>query len=174
MAADVASILADALGDNAGGYGAGYRETSEQGHGRIERRRCWTIGDPAVIARLDPTGAWAGLRTIASIDGERGSGGERTTERRTYLSSLAGEAARLAAAVRGHWGIEDRLHWVLDLAFREDESRVRAGHAAENLAVLRHVALDLLRRETTAKVGVPTKRLLAGWDDASLLTVLGH
>jgi predicted transposase YbfD/YdcC len=174
LAADVASIFADALGPNAGGYVVGDHETIEKGHGRIERRRCWTISDPAVIAWLDPQGAWADLRTIAIVDGERGIAGERETERRTYLSSLAGNAAHRAAAVRSHWAIENRLHWVRDLAFREDESRVREGHAAENLAVLRHVALNLLRQETTARVGVPTKRLMAGWDDAYLLTVLGH
>lgn len=98
---------------------------------------------------------------------------ERKTERRTSLSRPEGNAARLLAAVRSHWAIENRLHWVLDLAFREDESRVRARHAAENLAVIRHIALNLLRQETTAQVGIPTRRLMAGWDDAVLLTVLG-
>jgi predicted transposase YbfD/YdcC len=174
LAADVASLFADALGPNEGGYRVAAHETLDKGHGRIERRRCWTLSDPAAIAWLDPARAWAGLRTIAVVEGERRIGGALTTERRTYLSSLGGNAARLLAAVRGHWAIENRLHWVLDLAFREDESRVRAGHAAENLAVLRHVALNLLRQETTAKVGVQTKRLMAGWDDAYLLAILGH
>jgi predicted transposase YbfD/YdcC len=174
LAADVAGLFADALGPNEGNYRAGFHEAWAKGHGRIERRRCWTIADPAVVAWLDPDGAWADLRTIALVEGERRVGGEVTTERRYYLSSLGGNAALLAGAVRSHWGIENRLHWVLDLAFRQDESRVRAGHAAENLAVVRHVALNLLRRETTAKVGVATKRLMAGWDDAYLLAVLGQ
>ena len=174
LAADVAGLFADALGPTAGGYAVGFHETWAKGHGRLERRRCWTISDPAVIGWLDPAGAWAGLRTIAVVEGERRIGGPVTTERRTDLSSLDGNAARLAAAVRSHWAIENRLHWVLDLAFREDESRVRAGHAAENLAVLRHVALNLLRGEPTAKVGIATKRLMAGGDDSYLLAVLGQ
>jgi predicted transposase YbfD/YdcC len=173
LAADVASVVADALGPNEGGYAVAHHQALEKGHGRIERRRCWTVSDPAVIAWLDPGGAWPDLRTIAVVEGERRIGGEGKTERRTYLSSLDGDAVRLLATVRSHWAIENRLPWVLDLAFREDESRVRTGHAAENLAVLRHVALNLLRREQTATVGVQTKRLMAGWDDASLLTVLG-
>jgi predicted transposase YbfD/YdcC len=174
LAADVAGLFADALGPNEGGSAVGVHEVWAKGHGRIERRRCWTISDPAVIGWLDPGGAWADLRTIALVEGERRIGDTVTTERRYYLSSLEGDAARLAAAVRSHWAIENRLHWVLDLAFREDASRVRAGHAAENLAVVRHIALTLLRREQTAKVGIATKRLMAGWDDAYLLAVLGQ
>ena len=174
LAADVASVFADALGPNAGGYAVGTRATLEKGHGRIERRRCWTIADPRVIAWLNPSGAWADLRTVALVEAERRIGGERTIERRTFLSSLDGDPARFLATVRSHWAIENRLHWVLDVAFREDESRVRAGHAAENLAVLRHIALNLVRQERTAKVGVATKRLMAGWDDAYLLQILAH
>ena len=91
---------------------------------------------------------------------------------RYYVSSLPADAARIGQAVRAHWGIENGLHWVLDMAFREDESRVRTGHAAENFAVMRHLALTLLRRESTATVGIKAKRLMCGWDETYLATVL--
>lgn len=94
-----------------------------------------------------------------------------TVESRYYLSSLPGNAAEFAEAVRLHWGIENGLHWVLDVVFREDDARVRVGHAAENLALVRRLALQLLKQERRAKVGVKAKRLKAGWDEDYLLSV---
>lgn len=157
------------------GYAAGpvdHRRTAEKNHGRIEVRDVWALEDPALIAYLDPRGAWPRLRSVAMVVAERRVGTERSRETRYYLSSLPGDAARLGDAVRGHWGIENRLHWVLDIAFREDESRVRHGHADQNLAVLRRLALNLLRQETTARMGVKAKRLKAGWDETYLLKLL--
>jgi predicted transposase YbfD/YdcC len=92
---------------------------------------------------------------------------------RYYISSVAGPAKTVLRAVRRHWRIENSLHWVLDIAFREDKSRVRVGHAAKNLSILRRIALNLLKQEKTAKVGIKAKRLMAGWDQAYLLKVLG-
>lgn len=146
--------------------------TIEKNHGRIEVRQVWTIADPAVIAYLDPHGAWPHLRSVAMVVAERRVGEDVSRERRYYLSSLPGDAATVGAAVRAHWGIENRLHWVLDIAFREDESRVRQGHADQNLALLRRLALNLLRHESTAKIGTKAKRLKAGWDHAYLLKIL--
>lgn len=147
--------------------------TFDAGHGRIEVRTCQTIADLAVISWLNPIGAWAGLQSIAAVTGERRIGDECTTQTRYYLSSLPGDAATIAKAVRTHWGIENQVHWVLDVAFREDQSRARIGHSAANLALIRKLVLNLLRSDPTRKVGVKASRLKAGWDNAYLLHVLG-
>jgi predicted transposase YbfD/YdcC len=135
-------------------------------------RQVWAVEDPALVAYLDPTGLWPKLRSVARVVAERRSGAATSRETRYYLSSLPGNAAVLGNAVRGHWGIENRLHWVLDIAFREDESRVRQGHASQNLALVRRFALNLLRQETTTKMGTKAKRLKAGWDEVYLLKIL--
>lgn len=146
--------------------------TSTKGHGRIETRECRVIADPKTLEYVGEREHWANLRSVAEITSTRRVGEEVTVEARYYISSLPGGAERLSGAVRSHWSIENSLHWVLDIAFREDESRVREGHGAENLAVLRQMSLNLLKQEATLKVGIKAKRLKAGWDNAYLLKIL--
>ena len=107
------------------------------------------------------------------FEGERREHGTVSRERRYYLTSLV-DAGEFGRAVRGHWGIENGLHWVLDMAFREDESRVRTGNGATNFVVLRHIVVNLLKREQTAKVGIKAKRMKAGWDERYLRKVLAQ
>jgi len=144
-------------------------ETIEKGHGRTETRRCWSIEAPDWLMGFDQ---WRDLNSLILVEARREIKDQQTTELRYYLSSLSADAKRAAAAVRAHWGIENSLHWSLDVSFGEDDSRVRVGHAPENLALVRKITHNLLQHETTLKRGIKTKRLNAGWDEAYLLKVL--
>ena len=147
-----------------------YLETIEKDHGRIEIRRYWQSDNLAWFA---DRAQWEKLTSIGVVESIREVNGVSSTERRYYLSSLSRDVARFAEAVRGHWGVENPLHWVLDICFGEDQSRARTGNAAENLAALRRLTLNLLRRETTKKRGIKGKQKCAGWDHAYLLRLLG-
>jgi predicted transposase YbfD/YdcC len=146
--------------------------TTDKGHGRLEQRRCRAIGDPAYLTYIDPDHAWPNLRSVVCIESTRRIGEAVSIEARHYLSSLPADATALSAAIRSHWGIENRLHWVLDVTCREDDSRVRVGHAPENFAILRHIALNLLRQDRSSKGSVPTKRFRAALNDRYLRSLL--
>ena len=149
-------------------------ETVEKGHGRIEKRRCWAVSDPNHLGYVNDRNEWAKLRSLAMVESERTEDGKTSTQTRYYISSLPNDARTLLSSVRTHWGIENSVHWVLDVAFGEDDSRVRKGNAAENLSVLRRMALNMLKRETTSQGGVAARRKRAGWDEEYLLLVLAQ
>ena len=144
-------------------------ESIETNHGRMETRRCWSVEAPDWITDFPE---WEDLQSLILVESGRQIKEQSTTELRYYLSSLPPNAERAAKAVREHWGVENSLHWVLDVAFCEDDSRVRVGNAPENLALVRKITHNLLQQEKTLKRGVKTKRLMAGWDEAYLLNVL--
>jgi predicted transposase YbfD/YdcC len=145
-----------------------YAEQTGQGHGRVETRCAW-ISDE-LEAELTAA-AWPGLRSIGMVEATRTLAGETTVEQRFYLTSLPPDASRFARAVRNHWGIENQLHWTLDVTFGEDQSRLRTGHGPENVAVLRHIALNLLHQEPSTK-SMPRKRLACALNSNYLLKVL--
>ncbi len=149
-----------------------YYKTVEKNHGRIEIRECWTISSPEYMPYLRNLSNWANLRTIVMVKRERRLGLKVETEVKYYISSLLSSAQHILNTVRGHWGIENQLHWVLDIAFREDDCRLRKGNGAQNFAVVRHIALNLLKQEGTCKRGIKTKRLKAGWSLDYLSKVL--
>lgn len=149
-----------------------FTKTVNKGHGRIDVRRCWTTADPEYLASIRNQHKWPGLQSIAMVITKRIINQEVSTETRFYISSLSGNAEQILHAVRGHWGVENGLHWVLDVTFDEDHSRVRKDHAPANLAVLRQMASNLLKQEQTAKGGIKAKRLQAGWNENYLLKVL--
>lgn len=150
-----------------------YQKTVNKAHGRVEIRECWTISDDDWLDYLKQRPDWSALNTLIMVKAERRVGKEISKQTRFYISSSSRNAKELLDAIRDHWSIENGLHWVLDIAFREDESRVRIGHAAQNLATIRRLATALLKKETSAKGGIKAKRLQAGWDDDYLLTILG-
>ena len=150
------------------------RQTLGKGHGRIETRRCWTIDDPEQLSYVETGKEWPGLSSIGLVTAERREGEQVSVESRYYISSLEPDASRLLQAARSHWGIENRVHWVLDLSFREDESRIRSGNTSENLAIIRHMALNLLRKDRTSKTSIKARRKLADWDNDYLLSILSN
>jgi predicted transposase YbfD/YdcC len=149
-----------------------YAKTVNKGHGRLEIRECWASDAPDVLTFIQDYKAWSGLRSLVKITSERRLPTKTEYDTRYFISSLPPDPAHLLQVVRSHWQIENAFHWVLDIAFREDESRVRKDHAPRNLALLRRLALNLLKQESSLKVGVKAKRLRAGWDATYLLKVL--
>jgi predicted transposase YbfD/YdcC len=169
---DVQEIFTEGLDHDFADIEHHRHQTTDKGHGRVEARTYHVVPVPEELLERHPE--WEGLRTLGMVFSERQVGDEEATcETRFFLSSLAPKVKTFARAVRGHWGIENGLHWVLDVSFREDESRLRKGHGPENLGLVRRLTASLLQQETTAKGGVACKRKHAGWDNDYLLEVLG-
>ena len=146
-----------------------YFKTTEHSHGRDEVRECFVTDRLDQVRELDK---WDGLQSLVKIISTRTKSGITSMETRYYISSLKPDAKQILSTVRAHWKVES-MHWSLDISFREDESRVRIGHAGENLSLVRKMAFNFLKQETTAKGGIASKRRQAGWDMDYLKVVLG-
>ena len=148
-------------------------EQIDCGHGRVETRRCSVLAD---LSLIDNTENWASLRAVVRIQATRfhKATGKQEHETRYYITSLKPDAQRLNAAIRQHWGIENKLHWVLDVTFGEDQSRKRAGNAAQNFSLLNRIALNLIRKDKSSKGSIRGKRLQAAWDDDFLWQLLAE
>lgn len=144
-------------------------QTIEKDHGRIEKRWYWISDD---IDWLPEKKTWKGLKSVGMVRATRIIDEKETTEMRFYISSLKPNAQRFSEAVRGHWAIENSCHWSLDVAFREDDSRVRDEYAAQNLSLIRTISLSKLKADTSTNAGIKARRGRAGWDESFLLKTL--
>jgi len=166
---EVELLFEDIKAERLDGITAARHTTVDADHGRLETRHYWITSD---IESLGVKGSWAKIASVGLVESHREVGGKVSIEQRFFLTSLPSDAVRFGQAVREHWGVENALHWVLDVSFREDDCRIRQGHGAQNLAVLRHMALNLLRQEGGHKRGIKARRKRAGWDRDYLLQVL--
>ena len=153
----------------------GMDEQVDGGHGRVETRQVWCTSALEGVVSCE---RWPGLTSLVMVESSRHIGGQDEVEQRYYISSLPGasdgDAKRLNSVIRTHWEIENRVHWVLDVAMAEDTNRTRKGESAQNLALVRKLALNLLRRETSVKTGFAAKQKRAGWDRNYLLKILAQ
>lgn len=166
---DVTWFLDDARATDFAEIDHAYHETVDGDHGRIETRRYWITSE---IDWLGAKASWANLQSLGLVESRREIGEKVEIERRYYLVSLPADGVRFGEAVRQHWGVENELHWVLDVSFNEDACRIRKNQGAQTFSVLRHIALNLLKRESQHKRGIKARRKRAGWDRDYLLQVL--
>lgn len=148
-----------------------YHKTVDKGHGRIEIRQAWAIADPVAFEHIRHYDGWADLQSIVRVHRERRIGDKVEQETAYYISSLTADAQQLLHATRTHWAVENSLHWVLDVTFREDDSRIRHRNSPQNMAVLRDIALNILKQDPS-KGSLKQKRYRAALDDAFLLQLL--
>ena len=146
-----------------------YCKTIEKDHGRIEKRQYYMVKD---ISWIDNKDKWLNLSAIGMVVSEKQENNVTTTSERFYIMSEIQDVEEFSKAVRGHWGIETSLHWCLDVGFREDESRARKDNSAENLNIIRHMTLNMLKKENSLKCGISGKRLKCGWDERYLEKIL--
>lgn len=166
---DVKSFFDDELKKEKSKYKFDHVETITEDHGRVENRRYWVCDD---IDWLSQKPLWKGLKSIGLVEYQSKEKGKVSIERRYFITSFSADVQRFSQAVRLHWRVENSLHWCLDVAFNEDGCRVRKNYAAENFAVIRQISLNLLKQEKTAKMGIQTKRLMAGWNNRYLGKVM--
>lgn len=166
----VEALFSEALRNKYQGFIHSIERRSEESHSREETRYCVMLNN--IQNQIDPKEEWQNLQSIGRADLMRTANGKTKIETRYFISSLPNNAKLLSDSVRQHWGIENSLHWVLDVAFREDDSRIRKDNAPQNFAVLRHIANSLLQQNKSVKTGIKNKRLKAGWDNQYLTKVL--
>jgi predicted transposase YbfD/YdcC len=172
--AKVQILLDEMILEKFAGIEHDYHVQVDGGHGRIETRRVWVVWN---VKDLGPIAKeWPGLKSLVVVESTREAGGHTSVERHYYISSLGKRirAKRMAGYIRGHWTVENNLHWQLDISFNEDQRRIRKGHGAENFSRLCRIALNLLKNEKTAKIGIAGKRKSCGWDNQYLLNVIGQ
>jgi predicted transposase YbfD/YdcC len=165
------SLYLNTLIDNPSNQRFDYYQSTNGDHGRIETRKVWLVTELDWLLQRHPR--WATVKGIAVVESERIIGDDCSIERRYYITSHFDRNAQfISNGIREHWHVENKLHWQLDVSFNEDQCRLRSGNAAANLSFLNKIALNLLKNETTAKIGIKSKRLKAGWDEKYMMKVL--